>query len=147
MALSHDSTRFSAWSLRVLSCSMISCNFFGSMYDGFASRVSRMSAYCGCCKMSNRDVSSSRKGVMEGGGGAVPALMTELGVVFLLRDRRLSRLECLPFFAPGRGGILLCYCGVDGSFVVAFGCWVMWRQFGGWVSLYSTLFILDGACR
>ena len=65
-----------------------------------------MSEYCGCCRMSSRDVSRSRKGVLEGGGGAVPALMTLLGVVFLLRDRRPSRPLCLPLVAPGRGGIV-----------------------------------------
>ncbi len=60
--------------------------------------------------MSNREVSRSRKGVVAGGGGAVPALTTELGVVFLLRDLRPSRTLCLPLVAPGRGGMVTVHC-------------------------------------
>lgn len=37
---------------------------------------------------------------------AVVPLMTDEGVVFLLLDRRASRLLCLPLVAPGNGGMV-----------------------------------------
>ena len=44
----------------------------------------------------------------------MPALMTLLGVVFRLRDRRASRSLCLRFEAPGRGGMVTIEGGEEG---------------------------------
>lgn len=48
---------------------------------------------------------------MVGSGGAVPALMTELGVVLRLRDRRASRALFLLLEALARGGMMAEFVG------------------------------------
>ena len=60
-------------------------------------------------------MSSSRYGVTEGSAEEVPALKTELGVVFLLLDRLLSRILFLLFAAEDRGGMSAEQGGKGGS--------------------------------